>query len=210
MKKKCTKCGEVKSLSEFYKQRAKKIGVMSSCKCCDNQRQREYRKKNGEKVNKNRRKYCKNNRDKMNATSRRYYKKPPEKFREWGAKWLDKNPDYHNNYMKERRKVDKDFRLLWIIRSSLQKITEAVKKCRPMSSLTYLGCALEEFKAHIESQWKEGMSWGNHEQYGWHIDHIIPISWFVKNSDNPWEANHYTNLQPLWWDENLTKGNKII
>ena len=43
----------------------------------------------------------------------------------------------------------------------------------------------------------------------YHIDHIVPINWYVKNSDDPWQANHYLNLQPLWAKENLSKNNKI-
>ncbi len=81
---------------------------------------------------------------------------------------------------------------------------------KELNSLQYLGCTLEEFKAHIESQWQEGMSWENHSLDGWHIDHIKPIDWYVKHSDDPWQANHYTNLQPLWAEENLSKNNKII
>ena len=78
-----------------------------------------------------------------------------------------------------------------------------------MRSLEYLGCSIEEFKLHIESLWLEGMTWENHGVDGWHIDHKIPLDYFVKNSDDPWEANHYTNLQPLWAAANLSKGASI-
>ena len=53
------------------------------------------------------------------------------------------------------------------------------------------------------------MSWKNHGKYGWHIDHIKPCSKF--NLIDPTEQKkcfHYTNLQPLWAKDNLTKYNK--
>ena len=64
-------------------------------------------------------------------------------------------------------------------------------------------------KKHIESQFKDGMSWENHKHDGWHIDHIIPLS-SAKNEENVYKLCHYTNLQPLWATENYKKGKKII
>jgi 5-methylcytosine-specific restriction endonuclease McrA len=64
------------------------------------------------------------------------------------------------------------------------------------------GCTRDEFKAHIESQFVEGMTWSNWSVDGWHIDHITPLS---KGG-----TNHYTNLQPLWAKDNLSKSDKLI
>ena len=55
----------------------------------------------------------------------------------------------------------------------------------------------------------EGMSWDNYGYYGWHIDHIIPLS-FAKTEEETYKLCHYTNLQPLWANDNLTKGKKLI
>jgi hypothetical protein len=74
-----------------------------------------------------------------------------------------------------------------------------------------IGCTKKELNQHLESQFTEGMSWGNYgsgengDHVGsWHIDHIIPISKF--KGEFP---NHYTNLQPMWGMDNMKKGNKI-
>ena len=46
------------------------------------------------------------------------------------------------------------------------------------------------------------MNWSNHGlyngqlNYGWDIDHIIPLS-SVKTEEDVIRLNHYTNLQPL-------------
>ena len=43
--KKCSNCGEVKPINEFYKHKSRKDGLYSQCKCCANKKKEEYRKK---------------------------------------------------------------------------------------------------------------------------------------------------------------------
>ena len=52
------------------------------------------------------------------------------------------------------------------------------------------------------------MTWENRGLKGWHLDHIIPLS-SAKNEEELRELCHYTNIQPLWWDDNLRKGSSI-
>ena len=52
------------------------------------------------------------------------------------------------------------------------------------------------------------MSWETHSLYGWHIDHIIPLS-SAKTEEEIYQLCHYTNLQPLWAEDNLKKGDKL-
>jgi hypothetical protein len=69
----------------------------------------------------------------------------------------------------------------------------------------------DEFKSHIESKFNSGMNWDNYGQKGWHIDHIKPISKFDLNDlDQCKECWSLSNLQPLWWKDNLSKSNKIF
>lgn len=73
------------------------------------------------------------------------------------------------------------------------------------------GCTMEELREHLESLFEEGMSWDNHAHFGWHIDHIKPMSSFdLTKEDQIKECCHFTNLRPLWWKENLSKGAKIV
>ena len=69
-----------------------------------------------------------------------------------------------------------------------------------------LGTDWSVVKLHMESLFKEGMTWNNHGE--WHIDHIIPIS-SGKTEDEVIKLCHYSNLQPLWAEENLLKSDKI-
>jgi len=83
-------------------------------------------------------------------------------------------------------------------------------RTRPTAlTLRDLGCTLEEFTKHIESQFSEGMTWDNWSVRGWHLDHIKPLTRFnLKDPAEFLKAVHYTNLRPLWWKDNLSKGGK--
>ncbi len=75
------------------------------------------------------------------------------------------------------------------------------------SILKGIGCSLHELVCHLEDQFLEGMEWSNHGAGGWHIDHIKPISSFdLLDVDQRSAANNYTNLRPLWADDNFKKG----
>lgn len=65
-------------------------------------------------------------------------------------------------------------------------------------------------KEHIESLFKDGMSWDNHGrgEGKWNFDHIIPLA-SAKNIDELKRLMHYKNLQPLWAVENSTKGSLL-
>lgn len=93
------------------------------------------------------------------------------------------------------------------IRTNLALKDKSLKACKTMD---LLGCSREFLKAHLESQFKPGMSWENHNRSGWHIDHIKPCSKFdFSDPAQQKECFHYTNLQPLWAKENISKGNRF-
>ena len=75
-------------------------------------------------------------------------------------------------------------------------------------SIEYLGCSIEEFKTHIETKFKVGMSWQNHGE--WHIDHIIPLRYEDPTLEDVIERLHWKNTQPLWAIDNIRKGNRFI
>lgn len=55
------------------------------------------------------------------------------------------------------------------------------------------------------------MTWDNYGVYGWHIDHRKPFAAIDISDPNQLKSvTHYSNLQPLWWFENLTKHAKIL
>jgi len=108
-------------------------------------------------------------------------------------------------HKKKRYQEDLNFRLRECIRSRLNHSLRNLPKIG--SAINYLGCSIEELKAHLELKFLSGMAWTN---YGsWHIDHIRPLSSFDLTDPKQFKvACHYTNLQPLWAKDNLRKGAK--
>jgi hypothetical protein len=99
------------------------------------------------------------------------------------------------------------------LRSRLSKAltgTIPKRKRKTIRAISYLGCSIEELKKHLESKFQPGMNWNNYSYKGWHIDHIIPLSAFdLTKEEEVKKACHYTNLQPLWWRDNLKKSDKL-
>ena len=89
--------------------------------------------------------------------------------------------------------------------------------------LQIYGCSIEKLIEYLEKRFYpcpknyenllegELMTWKNYKYYGWHIDHIIPLASFdLSNREEFLKACHYTNLQPMWWFENIEKRDKIL
>lgn len=102
-----------------------------------------------------------------------------------------------------------NFKLTRILRKRVLLAVKKFKKSR--KTLELVGCDVAFLRAYLESMFKDGMSWKNHTLKGWHIDHIKPCSSFdLSDPEQQKLCFHYTNLQPLWWWENLSKGNSLI
>ena len=109
-------------------------------------------------------------------------------------------------YRKARRASDPLFRLKYYIRSKTTKALRAGGYSKKSSTAVILGCTFEELKAHLEKQFWPGMTWENRGE--WHIDHIIPLA-SVQTEGETLSLCHFSNLQPLWADDNLSKHNRL-
>lgn len=105
-----------------------------------------------------------------------------------------------------------NFRLKKIARSRIYNAIKRMGKGKPR--LRYrtekmIGCTIEQLCKHIESKFKRGMTWENHGTR-WHIDHIIPMAHFDLIEESQLLAScHYTNMQPMWAEDNLAKSDKL-
>ena len=158
--------------------------------------------KNREKAKQISKEWREKNPEKMKECCRRWKKNNPDVVKAGYKSWAAKNPDYR----KRRMKTDALYALARNLRNRLNLAFKKSKFVRPKGLGQVLGCTLDQAKAHIESQFKEGMSWENYGQ--WHVDHIAPLS-SAKTEKAMISLCHYTNLQPLWAFENLSKGAKI-
>jgi hypothetical protein len=209
--KKCKLCNVEKDLNEFYKCRKH---YSSRCKKCFG----EYQKNNPNR-NDNNKRYADKNRDVINHKTREKYHENLEesrkKEREKQKRLRKLNPEKYNKYVNEWRKKnyerlknDPKWKMIKILRS---RFLRSIKKQYKNSSvIKLLGCSIDEFKIYLESKFQEGMTWENHGLKGWHIDHIIPCASFdLTKEEEQQRCFHYSNLQPLWWIDNLKKSNKV-
>lgn len=110
----------------------------------------------------------------------------------------------HKRYAKNaiHRKNNKHITAL---RNALNNAFARIKENKEYNTEAILGCDWQAARAHFESLFLEGMTWDNHGE--WHIDHIKPVALYKNASAEEVKAlNHISNLQPLWANENFTKG----
>jgi len=114
-----------------------------------------------------------------------------------------------NLYVSKRRKTDKLFKIKLNLRKQVFRILNKKNKKNNIKTFDLLGCTAQYFKEYMEKKFKPVMNWNNYGKLGWHIDHIKPLS-LAKNVKDVIDGKffHYTNLQPLWANENIKKSNK--
>lgn len=128
---------------------------------------------------------------------------------EWRKENRKKLNEKHLIYEKNRKLTDPQFKLIKTLRSRLASVIKRQNISKSNSTIDLLGCSVSFLKEYLESKFKEGMTWENHGE--WHIDHIRPCASFnLLDEEEKKKCFHYTNLQPLWAYENLSKGCKFI
>jgi hypothetical protein len=168
--------------------------------------QKEYRLKNKKKLLQQMKEYKIKNKEYIREYNKKYKIEKKEEIKNYNKQYRNKNPDI---IKKCKKRFKEKYRLAENLR---QRIRKALKnKTKFNKSMDLIGCDIITLKKHLESQFKNGMNWENYGQFGWHIDHIKPCASF--NLIDPEQQKicfHYTNLQPLWWDENIRKKDNII
>jgi hypothetical protein len=110
---------------------------------------------------------------------------------------------YHRNAEKRKERVAYYNKVHPEKRAHLNAVRHMIERGKPNR---YVGCTPGFLRNHLESLFKPGMTWNNYGE--WHVDHIVPLSWFPFDRDPSlhFVASHWTNLQPLWGRENVSKG----
>ena len=195
--KTCTKCKEEKELTEFYKNCTAKDGFRPHCKACVSAHAKKYKEKNPEKVRASHRKYRKNNREKCRAAVMLCHRNNREKYLASKRKWK-----------KKKRKTCPMFRMIHCLRNRIRDVLRGRNKSA--STMALLGCTIEKLKKYIQNQFVDGMTWDNIGTT-WHMDHMLPVSLFdLSDPEQQRRCFHYSNLQPLFASDNISKGNKNI
>jgi hypothetical protein len=151
--------------------------------------------------------YDENNREKKKLYSKIWYQQNKEKRLLQCKKYRQNNKEITNQYFYKRKKTDINYKLISNLRTRMYHAVKNNQKSG--SAVRDLGCSISEFKLYLELKFQEGMNWENWGIHGWHIDHIQPLDSFdLTNREEFLKACHYTNLQPLWAEENLKKSDK--
>jgi hypothetical protein len=213
--KKCKMCNEEKSIEAFtLKDRKRRPGLYrAECTECRKAWRRKERAENREKyideyherldkirsdpildqerLKKHREYYARNrNRILNNSKRHRRTKRAMEQSRQTRRNRMENDLGF-------RMKVNIGNRIRMAI------------KLKSDSTMNLLGCTMEEFLRHLESQFLPGMNW---ENWGkgtgkWNIDHIEPCCSFdLTNPEQQQKCFHYTNCRPLWEIDNIRKG----
>jgi hypothetical protein len=127
----------------------------------------------------------------LNARARKYAKENPHIISKSRSK-----------YRKNKRQNDPCFVMKHSLRRNIGFYFKKNRYIKKDQTESILGCSFEYFKEYIESKFEFWMSWDNYglfnntENFGWDLDHIVPIS-SASTEEEIKMLNHYTNFQPL-------------
>ena len=167
--------------------------IYCSIECKDKNRFKKYHQEHKKEAKEYKKIYNEINKEKVKKQRKIYRKNHRKEIREYNKKYY-KNPLHR--LMKQLR----------------GRIGLALKGNPKLSTtINLVGCSIIQLRNHLESQFKLGMNWKNHRFDGWHIDHIRPCSSFDLSKVNEQKkCFYYTNLQPLWFEENFKKHSKLL
>jgi len=214
--KTCTDCQiEFPATTEFFHKCSSrgKYGVKAVCKKCsaikkkklyDNltEDQKQIRKKKALERYYLDREYYLSKQKEWHYSNR---EKRTKQLREYSYK----NREHRNQYLKKKKEQDPQFRIRKNIRDRMR--AAMCGRTKSKHTMELLGCTIEELKLHLEKQFIKGMTWYNYGKRGWHIDHILPCASFdLTDTEQQKKCFNYTNLQPLWAEDNYKKRDKIL
>jgi hypothetical protein len=211
----CCKCKEDIILSQYGKLKSSKDGLRYDCNNC----RKAYREKMKEHIHNKNKTYYNDNKETLLEKNREYRNNNKDKIYVQKKEYREKHQDHIKRKNKEylptrklkikiKRKIDKGFQLTELLRTRMHKAMKS--NCSSSTVNKYIQCDTETLKKWLEFQFDKKMNWNNLGTY-WEVDHILPIAQFNLNDED--ERNicfHWTNLQPLFKDENKFKSKKIL
>jgi hypothetical protein len=225
MKIKCTICGNLKESNKELFSFIYKDGKTGYCRECAKKQSRKYYYENQDKLLKQKRENYKNNPELILERNRvNYYKHREEYLLQKKDYWVE-NKDKITDYRSQNR--DRD-RLQRRERTRIRKVTEPFfrfkKNVRELvrnyfekeglkkntNTKKIIGCDFLTLYNHLKLTFESSYKIDYRDEFYefLNIDHIIPIS-IAKTKEKIFELNHYTNLQFLYYKDNIQKSNKL-
>ena len=171
---------------------------------------KKYRVENREKVLEEKRLYSKTHREICNRKAKAWCDANREKLHERSRKRRQKNKEYVNatrrKHVQKQYKTNPQFKISLLLRTRIKTSVKMQYANKAFKTIELIGCSINHLRQHLESKFKPGMTWKNHNTHGWHIDHIKPcVSFDLRDPEQQKACFHWSNLQPLWAIENLLK-----
>lgn len=203
--KKCKTCNRIKSKSSFHVYIKNKCGYRHTCIECNRDYNKKYYHENIDYY----KKYKNDNKERIKNYTKNRSEESLIKIKEYRAIRYINNRDealkYQREYNKQRYSHKSKCPLYRIKNNVSRSIRYALKKgghVKSKRTRDIIGIDIILFKEYIESKFETWMSWDNYGKYngelnyGWDIDHIIPIS-SAKSESDILLLNHHENLRPL-------------
>ena len=196
MAKPCVKCGSTEERNK-----------RGACRACKKVYEKTYYEGHREDERAYQKAYREGHREEIAARMKAYCKAHRKERAAWQKAYDEAHRKEREAYKKTRRASDPLYRLKCYIRTGTTIALRAGGYSKESSTADILGRSYEELKVHLEKQFWPGMTW---ENYGseWQVDHIIPLA-SVQTEEETLRLCHYTNLQPLWGDDNLIKRDRL-
>lgn len=159
--------------------------------------------------------YREGNKERMTEYNKKYWIETKDWQLEANREWKKNNRERYREYMriysrkwnKIQRATNPQYRLTKNMRCRLYSAMKDQNAVKCSRTFDLVGCSITELKDHLESQFVDGMIWDNYGE--WHIDHIRPcISFDLTKPAEQRKCFHFSNLQPLWALDNISKGGK--
>lgn len=179
--KQCSKCGQNKPVRAFYrKSSVKSCGLTAACKDCL--------------------------REPARIVAANWRQANPGRTAQNTRNYRDRNRVRIREEERQRRASDPVFRF---VKNARTRIYLALKKGPKYAKTESLvGCSFDQLLGLMEFHFLPGMSWENYGQ--WHVDHIKPCAIFnLSDPAQQQECFHYSNLQPMWGEDNMRKGARV-
>jgi hypothetical protein len=174
-------------------------------------RKKQYYENNKDRIAQYKKAYAKKNRERIRAYRRDYYNEKKDILKEKASVYYDKNRERSNARQRARMKNIPQLRIAHNLRTRISAVLKGRSKGGRLNRL--VGCSMDFLKEYLESYFKQGMTWDN---YGrgigkWSLDHTTPLDHFNLEDENEQrKAFHYTNLRPMWYSHNASKGNRYV
>lgn len=203
----CSKCAQIKTRDEFGPAKNNRTGLHSHCRQCLKQAARElYNTDHGRET---KRKYRQSNHG--HKVRREWQQSDRGQALTKKHRQTDHYKERRNKLSKERWTTDPKYKMSSILRRRLNHALHHAKHGKALKhshTLDILGCSMDFFMQYIEQQFQPGMTWQNHGQ--WHIDHRVPCATFdLIDPAQQKTCFHFSNMQPLWAEDNLKKGCRL-